>query len=226
MRKSEPVQWVFRVLFYVLGLFLMAFGVAIAANSNLGISPVNSLPYVVSVVVGRDPGTCVTLVFCSYILMQIILLRREFKWINLLQIVFSTIFGCFVNFTKAMAGDFAIPTYAGQLLMLAVSIVFIAVGVMLYIEVEMVPMPMEGLSLAIAGKTGVAFYNMKIIIDCVVVAAGVALSFICLHRLVYIREGTIITAIVTGKVMALVKKPISPLVQKVCFGIAPAEAEG
>lgn len=226
MRKSEPVQWVFRVLFYVLGLFLMAFGVAVAANSNLGISPVNSLPYVVSAVVGRDPGTCVTLVFCSYILMQIILLRREFKWINLLQIVFSTIFGCFVNFTKALVGDFAIPTYAGQLLMLAVSIVLIAVGVVLYIEVEMVPMPMEGLSLAIAGKTGAAFHNMKIVIDCVVVLAGAALSFLCLHRLVYIREGTIITAIVTGKVMALVKRPISPLVQKVCFGVASAEAEG
>lgn len=226
MRKSEPVQWVFRVGFYVLGLFLMAFGVALAANSNLGISPVNSLPYVVSAVVGRDPGTCVTLVFCSYILLQIILLRKEFQWINLLQIVFSTIFGYFVNFTKAIVGDFAIPTYAGQLLMLAVSIVFIAVGVVLYIEVEMVPMPMEGLSLAIAGKTGVAFHNMKIIIDCVVVIAGVALSFLCLRRLVYIREGTIITAVVTGKVMALVKKPLSSLVQKVCFGGVPAEAEG
>lgn len=224
MRKSGPVQWVFRVLFYVLGLFAMALGVAVAANSNLGISPVNSLPYVVSEVIQRDPGTCVTLVFCSYILMQIVLLRREFKWINLLQILFSTIFGCFVNFTKALVGDFAIPTYAGQLLMLAVSIVFIAVGVVLYIEVEMVPMPMEGLSLALAGKTGIAFHNMKIIIDCVVVLAGAVLSFLCLHRLAYIREGTVITAIVTGRVMALVKKPLSPLVRKVCFGAAPAEA--
>lgn len=224
MRKSGPVQWVFRVLFYVLGLFAMALGVAVAANSNLGISPVNSLPYVVSEVIQRDPGTCVTLVFCSYILMQIVLLRREFKWINLLQILFSTIFGCFVNFTKALVGDFAIPTYAGQLLMLAVSIVFIAVGVVLYIEVEMVPMPMEGLSLALAGKTGIAFHNMKIIIDCVVVLAGAVLSFLCLHRLAYIREGTVVTAIVTGRVMALVKKPLSPLVRKVCFGAAPAEA--
>lgn len=223
MRKSEPAQWVFRVLIYVLGLFLMAFGVAIAANSDLGISPVNSLPYVVSAVVNRDPGTCVTLVFCSYILLQIVILRREFKIINLLQIVFSTIFGYFVNFTKAIVGGFAIPTYAGKLLMLAVSIVFIALGVVLYIEVDMVPMPMEGLSLAVAGKTGVSFHNMKIIIDCLVVVVGAALSLICLHKLVYIREGTIITAIVTGKVMALVKKPLSPLVQNVCFGAVPAQ---
>lgn len=225
MRKSTPVQWVIRVLVYILGLLFLAFGVAISANSNLGISPVNSLPYVVSAVVERDPGTCVTLVFCSYILLQIIILRREFKPVNLFQIAFSTIFGYFVNFTKAIVGDFAIPTYAGQLLMLAVSIVFIAIGVVLYIEVELVPMPMEGLSLAIAGKTGVAFHNMKIVIDCLVVLTGVALSFLFLHRLAYIREGTIISAIVTGKVMALVKKPISPMIQRVCFGGVTAEAE-
>ena len=57
-----------------------------------------------------------------------------------------------------------------------------------------------------------------------VVLTGAALSFLCLRELVYIREGTIITAIVTGKVMAVVKKPLSPLVEKVCFGGAPAEA--
>ena len=223
MRKSTPVQWVFRVLFYVLGLFFMALGVAFAANSDLGISPVNSLPYVLSAIIPPDPGTCVIIVFCSYILMQIIILRKEFKWINLLQIVFSTIFGYFVNFTKWIVGDFLIPGgYAGRLVMLAISIVLIALGVVLYIEVEMVPMPMEGLSLAISGKSGIPFHNMKIIIDCLVVLVGVGLSFLFLHKLVYIREGTIITAIVTGKVMALVKKPLSPLMQRVCFGTQSA----
>lgn len=235
MRKSTPAQWVIRVLVYILGLLFLAFGVAISANSDLGISPVNSLPYVVSAVTPEtlqlgpialelDPGNCVVIVFCSYILMQILILRREFKPVNLFQIVFSTIFGYFVNFTKAVVGDFAIPTYAGKLVMLAISILFIAVGVLLYVGTELVPMPMEGLSLAIAGKTGIAFHNMKIIIDCAVVLVGAALSFLCLHKLVYVREGTVITAIVTGKVMALVKKPLSPLIQRACFGTAPEEA--
>lgn len=235
MRKSTPAQWVIRVLVYILGLLFLAFGVAISANSDLGISPVNSLPYVVSAVTPEtlqlgpialelDPGNCVVIVFCSYILMQILILRRKFKPVNLFQIVFSTIFGYFVNFTKAVVGDFAIPTYAGKLVMLAISILFIAVGVLLYVGTELVPMPMEGLSLAIAGKTGIAFHNMKIIIDCAVVLVGAALSFLCLHKLVYVREGTVITAIVTGKVMALVKKPLSPLIQRACFGTAPEEA--
>ncbi len=222
MRKSTSAQWVIRILIYILGLFSLAMGVAVSANSDLGISPVNSLPYVISAVVRRDPGTCVTLVFCFYILLQIIILRREFKPVNLFQIAFSTVFGYFVNFTKDLVGDWALPGYPGKLVMLCISIVLIAVGVVLYVEVELVPMPMEGLSLCIAQKTGVAFHNMKIIIDCLVVVVGVVLSFLFLHKLAYIREGTVITAIVTGKVMALVKKPLSPLIQKVCFGAESA----
>ena len=99
MRKSSVPQWGIRVVFYCIALFFMALGVAFSANSDLGISPVNSLPYVISDIVKMQPGTCVTIVFCSYILVQIILLRREFNPVNLFQIVFSTIFGYFVNFT-------------------------------------------------------------------------------------------------------------------------------
>ena len=116
MRKSTLPQWGIRVLFYCIALFFMALGVAFSANSDLGISPVNSLPYVISDIVKMKPGTCVTIVFCFYILVQILLLRKEFNPVNLFQIVFSTIFGYFVNFTKWMVGDFLFPGgYIGRL---------------------------------------------------------------------------------------------------------------
>ena len=51
MRKSTLPQWGIRVLFYCIALFFMALGVAFSANSDLGISPVNSLPYVISDIV-------------------------------------------------------------------------------------------------------------------------------------------------------------------------------
>ena len=37
-----------KALIYVTGLLFMAFGVAFSVNSSLGVSPVNSLPYVIS----------------------------------------------------------------------------------------------------------------------------------------------------------------------------------
>lgn len=217
MKKSGPVQWGFRVLFYIVGLFFMSLGVALSVNSGLGVSPVNSLPYVINQVSGVALSTCIIAMFCSYILLQALLLRREFQPINLLQIFFSTVFGYFVDFSKWLIGDFALPTYIGKLVMLAASIVLVAVGVVLYIEVKLVPMPMEGLSLTLAQKLRLPFHNMKIIVDCVVVAAGIIISFVFLHKLVGIREGTVLTALATGKVMAWVKTPLCSLVQRCCF---------
>lgn len=218
MKKSTPVQFVIRIGVYCLGLLLLAFGVAVSVNSDLGVSPVNSLPYVISQIIHVQLGTCVTAVFCSYIVLQVLILRRDFQIINLLQILFSTLFGYFVDFAKLVIGDFALPGYVGRLGMLAVSILLIALGILLYLEAELVPMPMEGLTAAIAKKLNKPFPTMKTVVDCVVVGAGIVLCFVFLGKLDGIREGTVITAIVTGKIIALLRRPLSPVLKKLCFG--------
>ncbi|MBR5756893.1 MAG: hypothetical protein IKX96_04965 [Firmicutes bacterium] len=224
LKRSTPVQFVIRILIYCVALLCLAMGVAFSANSDLGISPVNSLPYVISDILHTAPGTMVTIVFCCYILVQIIILRKEFKWINLFQIAFSTLFGYFVNFTKWLLGDFVLPGgYAGRFIMMLISLVIVAFGVFLYLEVELIPMPMEGMTLAIAQKVKKPFPTVKIWVDCFTVALGIVLTIVFLHKIpfidagVRIREGTIIAAIFTGKIMGIIKKALSPAVRKICF---------
>ena len=211
-------KWIARVIIYTIGLLILAFGVAFSVNSNLGVSPVNSLPYVISLVVEKKLGTCVTVVFISYILLQILILRKDFQWFNLAQILCSTLFGKFVDFAKMVVGDFAIPTYAGRLTMLAISIVLIAIGISMYMGVKLINMPMEGLTAAIASKLSNAkFHNVKVAVDCVAVGTGIILSFVFLGGLFGIREGTIISAMAIGKVIPYVNKVTLPMIQKFCF---------
>ncbi len=211
-------KWIARVIIYTIGLLILAFGVAFSVNSNLGVSPVNSLPYVISLIVEKKLGTCVTVVFISYILLQILILRKDFQWFNLAQILCSTLFGKFVDFAKMVVGDFAIPTYAGRLTMLAISIVLIAIGISMYMGVKLINMPMEGLTAAIASKLSNAkFHNVKVAVDCVAVGTGIVLSFVFLGGLFGIREGTIISAMAIGKVIPYVNKVTLPMIQKFCF---------
>ncbi len=204
-----------RVGMYVLGLFFLAVGVAISINSELGISPVNSLPYVLSQVSGAAMSTCVIVLFSFYILLQILILRREFKPVGFTQIIFSIIFGYFVDLAKFLIGDFAIPSYFGRLLMLAISLLFVGLGLVFYIEAGLVPMATEGLALALVQKLGrFSFPMMKTIMDCVTVAASTLVSLIFLGRVVGIREGTVITALLVGKVIILMKRPLSPLFKR------------
>lgn len=209
-------QFLYRILIYALGLLFLAFSVAFAINSDLGMSPVNSLPYAISLVSGVQLSTCVIIVFSFYILLQIVLLGKNFKWYNLFQLAFSTLFGYFVDFAKWALGDFCLPTYFGRLGMLAISIVLISIGISLYIDAKLIPMPMEGLTLALSDRLHVKFHNMKIIVDCIVVGLAAALSLLFLHRLEGVREGTIISALLVGKAIALMQRWIQPLVGRIC----------
>lgn len=205
----------YRVLFYSFGLLLMAFGVAFSVNSGLGVSPVNSLPYAISVAGGIDMGRCVILVFCSFIVIQIILLRKEFKPINLLQIVFSTLFGYFVDFAKWVLSGFNIPTYAGKLVMLLISIVLVSLGLVFYLSAEIVPMPMEGMTLAISSKIPeIPFPTIKIVVDCLSVLLAVAIGCVFMGKVQGVREGTIISALLIGKLMGFFSKMFQKHIKK------------
>ena len=216
MKKANPALFLKRALVYCVGLLVLAFGVVISVNSNLGVSPVSSPPYVISRILTAPLGTCVTVTYCAFILLQVLILRREFKPISLLQILFSTIFGYFVDFAELVLQGWAFGSYAGRLVMLAASILMIAVGLLIYMDAQLVPMPMEGLVACVAGKTGKTFGNVKTVIDCLVVLIGIVLCFVFLGGIQGIREGTVITAMVTGKVMGILRKRITPKVREIC----------
>jgi len=211
----SPRRLLLQVLFYAAGLLCLAFSVTFAVNSDLGLSPVNSLPYMLSRIFGGAMGNWVTGVFCGMILLQILLLRREFRLIDLTQILFSTLFGYFVTFATNITGDFCLPGYIGRLAMLCISICFIAVGLSLYVSAGLVPMPAEGLSLALAKKTPLAFHNAKVLVDCTSVSLAAVASFIAFGKLTGIGIGTVITALFAGKVVGLVKPAIEKFVHRI-----------
>lgn len=217
--NEKKVKILKRILIYIIGLFCLALGVAFSINSKLGVSPVNSLPYIISLITGKEIGLCVIGVFSLFIVIQILILRSEFKWINLTQIIFSTIFGYFVDFAKFILGDFSIQTYAGQLLMLAISILLVALGVCLYLDVKLVKMPMEGMTSAVKEKIlkKLAFHDVKVIMDCTVVAIGIVVSLVFLKGIVGIREGTVLCALLVGKIMKPMQMALVPMIEKACF---------
>ena len=217
MKTTTPARLAARLGIYTLGLLILAFGIALAVNCKLGVSPVSSLPYVVSLIFNVSLGTCTTIVYATYVLLQMVLLRK-FQPALLLQLVFSTIFGWFVDGAKYVLGDFCLPTYFGQLAVLAASIVLIGFSLVLYIDVKLAPMPAEGLVGCLADKLGRPFSQMKTAFDCTSVLVAAVLSLIFLGGLVGIREGTVLTALLVGKMMGVLRKFAGPVIRKVCFG--------
>ena len=216
MKTIHPMKLAARLGIYCLGLLILAFGIALAVNSKLGVSPVSSLPYVASLITNISLGTCTTVIYGLYILLQMVL-SRKFQPALLLQLVFSTIFGWFVDGAKFLLGDFCLPTYLGQLAMLAASILLIGFSLVLYIDVQLAPMPAEGLVGCISPKNGKPFSSMKTAFDCTSVLVAAVLSLLFLGRLTGIREGTVLTALLVGKTMGTLRKFVGPWIRKLCF---------
>lgn len=207
-------------IIYLLGLFIMALGVSVSRISDLGVSPVNAVPCVLSYIVNIDMGICTTVVFCLFILIQILIMRKEFKIKNLLQIIGSFIFGFFVSASNFLC-NLLVPAcnnYIMQLVYIIISIVLVAFGIFLYLEADILSLPGEGVTQAVSYKSGIHLSTAKIIFDISNVAAATVISLVFLHSLQGVREGTIIAALGVGSVLKLVakifKKPVRRLLNK------------
>ena len=204
-----------RASVYISGLFILAVGVAFAINSDLGVSPVNSFPYILSRILNVNIGICVFAFFAVLVLFQIIILRSQFKWINLAQIAAAFIFGYFVDLARLMLGDFSIPTYFGQLAMLGISIILIATGIIFFIEAKLVSLPPEGFVLAITEKKPVwSFHKVKMVVDSVFVVIAILFSFLFLDSIYGVREGTVLSAVLIGKAIPFIKKATGSLLKR------------
>ena len=70
--------WLKRGVVYFLGLFIMALGVVFSVKSSLGVSPVTSLANVTHQITGVALGVCTTGTYCFYILVEVLILRKDF----------------------------------------------------------------------------------------------------------------------------------------------------
>ncbi|MFI3237686.1 MAG: DUF6198 family protein [Lachnospiraceae bacterium] len=208
-KKLKAIDFVKRIVFYTVGLFVLAMGISFAITSNLGVSPVSSIPYIVSIVLNIDLGICTTCVFILFILIQIVLMGKTFHMKNLLQIFSSSVFGFFVSATNNIMSHVNVSDfYVVRLLFCLIGVVFVAIGVMLYLKADLIPLPGEGVMQALCYRFHLDFPTSKLLFDCSVVMISSAISVVCLQKLVGIREGTVICAIGAGLCMKLITKGI------------------
>ncbi|MDM8160651.1 cytidylate kinase family protein [Labilibaculum sp. K2S] len=197
-----------RILAFVSGLFIMAFGVALSVKANLGVSPISCIPYIYSL---RYPLTMgeVTIIFNVFlILLQILLLRRKYRLFQLIQLPVVFVFGFFTDFTLYLVSDLTLTGYAWQGLLCLLSCVVIAFGVFLEVKAGITYLPGEGLAMGIAETWNKEFGKAKIWVDSSMVIVGILSSFALIHHLQGVREGTIVAALLVGYLARLYSRKL------------------
>lgn len=206
MEKRNAPRLVRRIGSYLLGLFIMTLGIAVSIQSDLGVSPVSSVPLVLSNVTGVEVGTMTAVVFCCYVLFQVPLLGRSFSLVQLLEVPCAVLFGKFVTLSSRLIAGWVPASYPERLIMCALSIALIALGLKLYLLADLIPQAGDGLVLEISRRFGWKMANVKNVFDLTCITFAALLSLVCTGRLQGLREGTVLAALGVGRVVALIEK--------------------
>lgn len=212
--NHQAIRLVKRYLVLCLGLMIMAFGVAFSIKAGLGTSPISSVPYVVSLFSPLTVGTATICMHCVFILLQILLLRRKYDPIQLMQIPVALLFGYLTDFAVWCIKGISCSSYLDQWALCAIGILLVGIGVSLEVTAGVVVLAGEGFVLAVCRVFPIKFGNMKIAFDVSLVIIGCILSFIFLHGLYGVREGTIAAAILVGTTARQINKLLASPAEK------------
>lgn len=90
----------------------------------------------------------------ALILIQVLILRKDFKIKNLFQIAVAFIFGYFTTFSNHLISFMPnLSNYLVRLVFLGISIVLIGSGIFMYMSSDLVPLAGEGVMAAVSFKT-------------------------------------------------------------------------
>ena len=214
-----------RYLIFLVGLFVNSLGVSLITKANLGTSPISSIPYVLSLNFPFTLGNFTIFFSIFLIVLQLIILRKNFKLEHILQIPVSIIFGYFIDLTMILFSWVNPEAYIMKIVYLLIGCLILGVGVYMEVLADVVMLPGESFVRAIVLTWKTNFGTTKICFDVSMSVIAAVLSFVFAGRLDGVREGTVIAALLVGFIARLIGKKLVFLKDMIFLESVSAENE-
>ena len=198
-----------RYLIFLVGLFVNSLGVSLITKANLGTSPISSIPYILSLNFPFTLGNFTIFFSIFLIVLQLIILRKNFKLEHILQIPVSIIFGYFIDLTMILFSWVNPEAYIMKIVYLLIGCLILGVGVYMEVLADVVMLPGESFVRAIVLTWKTNFGTTKICFDVSMSVIAAVLSFVFAGRLAGVREGTVIAALLVGFIARLIGKKLA-----------------
>ena len=222
----------FRVLFYLLGLLVLALGLTLNTKVGLGVSPIISVSFSVSTIWGFNFGNTTLALYALFVIAQIALHLFQYRrscagpegerlapskridlrtalLLDVLQFPLSLVFTRVLNLFSGWIPDLqrayagAFPdSLAGRLLFLCLAIALTGVGAAASLNMRLVPNPGDGIVQAIADTVGKGVGFTKNCFDVCNISVTLAITFAFAGRLTGVGVGTVVAVVGVGRVIA------------------------
>ena len=199
MKKST----IYRAMFYIAGLLILALGIVLNTKSGLGVSPIISISYSVSVIYGLNFGNATFGLYAVFVAVEIMLhlIRRPEGSLlltlgkDVLQLPLSLAFTRFMNLFSVL-----LPEPDGFLPQL---LVLTGIGAAMSLNMRVIPNPGDGIVQAIADFVRKPVGITKNCFDLFDVCLTAVICLAAGHKVIGIGLGTVLAVLGVGRVIAL-----------------------
>ncbi|HJJ54887.1 MAG TPA: DUF6198 family protein [Methanocorpusculum sp.] len=195
-----------KLLFFIAGVYFMGLGVALSVTADLGTSPISSLPYVLGEITPFTMGAMTFAMNIVFILIQVLILRKQFKLWYLLQLPGLLLFSAAIDLNNYLLSGVVLEIYWIQFLIMLLGCIVLGFGIALLLKADIFMMPGDFLVKVISDKSGRNFGRLKVCFDVILVAIAVTVSFVFLHQIVGVREGSLVAALTVGLIVNFFRK--------------------
>lgn len=182
-------------------ILMTALGIDLITVASLGTSPISSVPLVISLYTPWTFGQLTFVLNMAFIALQIVLLRRQFRPAELLQVAVNFVFSAAIDFfMHAMAGLQGL-SWPLALALLIAGCATLAFGICIEVASQVLMVPGDGAVKAIAQVGKWRMGSTKVAFDSTMVTLAVILSFLYggLGTLTGLGIGTLISAMLVGR---------------------------
>lgn len=202
-QKKIGRQQVMRMLFYLAGMVILAFGITMNTKTGLGVSPIISIAYSVSTIWKLNFGNMTMALYCVFVIAQFIIRGKDRKWSDLLQIPVALLVSQLLNLFSWLMRDFHFESFWINLAFLILAILLTGLGVVLSVDMRLVPNPGDGIVQAISDRTGKSLGLTKNLFDIGCIITTIVLGLTMEGKLIGIGLGTVLAVIGVGRAIAL-----------------------
>ena len=202
-QKKIGRQQVMRMLFYLAGMVILAFGITMNTKTGLGVSPIISIAYSVSTIWKLNFGNMTMALYCVFVIAQFIIRGKDRKWSDLLQIPVALLVSQLLNLFSWLMRDFHFESFWTNLAFLILAILLTGLGVVLSVDMRLVPNPGDGIVQAISDRTGKSLGLTKNLFDIGCIITTIVLGLTMEGKLIGIGLGTVLAVIGVGRAIAL-----------------------
>jgi uncharacterized protein len=218
MNNTHTITITKRISVYIAGLFLLSLGATFSILAGIGVSPVTSLPYALALITPVSVGVTTVIANFIFIILQAVLLKK-IHWRNFfIQLIISFIFGSFMDLTIWLTKG--LPEANSIIIIiiyLALSLVIVAFGLLLYFTANLPTMPYDSLTHVIANKWKMPFSKAKITSDMLNVIISLAICLLFIQSFGAIGIGTFIAAYGIGKIVGVLLHKLQPSLKQWVF---------